>query len=110
MSLPDNISLIRKALESELEFSGTGDSEQSWRKLLAERINELINSDFNKLAGILYRIDVSEAKLKQLLREYRCTDAGEIIGNMLVERQLQKIISRKQYGKNDAGISDHDKW
>lgn len=76
---------------------------------LADHINDLIRNDFQKLVGILYRIDVSESKLKQLLKENPDTDAGIIITDLIIERQLQKIKSRKEY-KRDENISDDEKW
>ena len=79
------------------------------RQILAERINELINSDFQKLVSILYRIDVNETKLKQLLNANQATDAGLIIADLLIERQEQKIRSRQEY-KPDENISDDEKW
>ena len=36
------------------------------KQVLVEKINDLINTDFQKLVSILYRMDVSEIKLKQL--------------------------------------------
>jgi len=79
------------------------------RKILGDKINELINSDFQKLVSILYRIDVNENKLKQLLNANPGTDAGLIIADLMIERQEQKIRSRQEY-KPDENISDDDKW
>jgi len=79
------------------------------KQMLTDKINELLNSDFSKLISILYRIDISEAKLKQLLTENPNTDAGLIIADMMIERQLEKIKSRQQY-KGDKNISDDEKW
>lgn len=81
-----------------------------FRQKLAEYINLLINTDFNKLIYILYRLDISEKKLKQLLAGEQQTDAGGLIANMIIERQLQKILSRKQYRMQDDGIADEEKW
>lgn len=81
-----------------------------FRQKLAEYINLLINTDFTKLIYILYRLDISEKKLKQLLAGEQQTDAGGLIANMIIERQLQKIQSRKQYRMQDDGIADEEKW
>lgn len=78
-------------------------------QMLYDRINDLINRDFQKLVSILYRMDVSETKLKQLLNENPETDAGIIIGSLMIERQEQKIRSRKAH-KPDENISDDEKW
>jgi hypothetical protein len=80
------------------------------KQILADRINELVNSDFQKLVSILYRMDVSETKLKQLLNENPGTNAALIITDLMIERQEQKIISRQQFRKKDENISDDEKW
>jgi hypothetical protein len=65
--------------------------------VLADRINTMITTDFNRLISLLYRIDVSETKLKQLLKENTGTDAGLLIARLILERQWQKIETRRKY-------------
>ena len=78
-------------------------------QLLAEKINDLILNDFQKLVFILYRMDINETKLKQLLNENPQTDAGIIVARLMIERQEQKIKSRKEQ-KPDTNISEEEKW
>ena len=78
-------------------------------QILYDRINDLINNDFQKLVSILYTMDVDEAKLKRLLSENPGTDAGIIIAEVMIERQEQKIRSRQAH-KPDENISDDEKW
>ena len=80
------------------------------KQALIEKINDLITTDFQKLVSILYRMDVSEPKLKQLLNENAGTNAALIITDLMIERQEQKILSRQQFRKKDANISDDEKW
>ena len=87
-----------------------GNDHSNKKQLLADKINELLISDFQKLVSILYRMDISEAKLKHLLKENPTVDAGVIIADMMIERQLQKIKSRQQNSKRDENISDEEKW
>ena len=79
------------------------------RSLLSEHIHTLITKDFSRLIAILYRLDISEKKLKELLQHQSQNDAGLIIADMIIERQLQKIESRKRYSRNDD-IAPDDKW
>jgi len=90
--LPDNISL------NELQIQ------------LSACINQLIQTDFQKLITLLYRIDVSEKKLKQLLHEHRNEDAGKIIAALIIERQLQKIKSRRESNQQDNNFTEEEKW
>ncbi len=79
--------------------------------LLAERINYLIINDFSMLVQILYRIDVSEQKIKNLLKENQGSDAGKILAALIIERQMQKIRSRQQKGRDDKNIIDEtERW
>jgi hypothetical protein len=68
-------------------------------RVLAERINIMITADFNRLISLLYRIDVSETKLKQLLKENAGTDAGLLIARLILERQWQKIETRRKFSR-----------
>ena len=80
-----------------------------FRKELAAYIHLLINNDFEKLISILYRLDVSEKKLKKLLAEKTAGDAGILIADAIIERQLQKITSRKKHSSN-KDIPEEEKW
>lgn len=80
------------------------------KQALVEKINDLINTDFQKLVSILYRMDVSETKLKQLVNENPGTNAALIITDLLIERQAEKIRSRQKFNKRDENISDDEKW
>src|SRR5436190_4363961 len=85
---------INNSLQLELKENISMDE---LRNLLSGHIHHLINNNFNKLVGILYRIDVSETKLRQLLEDKHAEDAGMIIADLIIERQVQKIQSRESY-------------
>ena len=77
---------------------------------LTDKINDLINTDFNQLIRVLYRIDVSEARLKFLLKENKDTDAAKIIAQLIIERQLRKIKFRRENQQRDNQIDEEEKW
>ncbi|MCW3093788.1 MAG: hypothetical protein JWP81_4857 [Ferruginibacter sp.] len=77
---------------------------------LATYINQLIQTDFQKLIMLLYRIDVSEPKLKTILHQQPQEDAGKIIATLIIERQLQKIKTRQQFGRRDDHFTEEEKW
>ena len=79
------------------------------RDQLIEYINHLLLHDFNGLVQVLYRVDVSEQKLKELLQKNPATDAAVIITDLLIERQEEKINIKESYKTND-NIPDEDKW
>lgn len=72
-------------------------------------VNQMIQSDFQKLVSILYRIDVNERKLKYFLHEKVGEDAAGIIADLIIERQLEKIKSRSEYIQRDDD-GDEEKW
>ena len=73
-------------------------SKNELQEKLTAFINELIVNDFQRLITILYRVDVDEKKLKRILLENAGTDAAEIITTLVIEREIQKIETRKQFG------------
>lgn len=77
---------------------------------LEDYINELIGHNFNLLIQALYRIDVSEAKLKAILLENPDQDAAKIITQMIIERMKEKLKTRKDKAHKDEDIPDDEKW
>lgn len=72
-------------------------------------INHLLVHEFNKLVQIIYRIDVSEQKLKELLKANAQTDAATIIAELLIQRQEEKAKAREAFKPNN-NIAEEDKW
>ena len=79
------------------------------KQQLIDKINLLAANDFQKLISILYRMDVNEKKLKALLKDNPDTDAGILIADLMIERQVQKIKSRKET-KKDENINEDERW
>jgi hypothetical protein len=79
-------------------------------KELSAYINNLILNNFNDLVYLLYRVDVSEKKLKALLKENDKADAGEMIATLIIERQVQKIKSRLEHGRDKNNTDGEEKW
>ncbi len=78
--------------------------------LLAEKINYLIVHDFNRLIQILYRADISEKKLKQMLAENETEDAGKLIAALFIQRQAEKIKSRQKNRRDENDIAEEERW
>ena len=77
--------------------------------LLVETVRHLINNDFEKLIQLLYRMDVSEKRIKESLYTNLESDAAVIIADLMIERQAQKKASRSNSNIN-SDIPDEDKW
>ena len=57
-------------------------------------IEHLLDKDYNRLLAILYRIDVSEVKLKECFAGTGFADVAACISRAVVERQLMKMKFR----------------
>src|SRR4051794_28812390 len=90
-----------------LPSAAIGNFEQLQQSIAAE-INFLITNDFGRLISVLYRLDISEKKLKTFLQQPGDTPAANIIAKMIIERQLQKIESRKKFTNN--GSCSEERW
>lgn len=67
---------------------------------LALFLDEMITVDFNRVLTILYRIDVSENKVKKALNENpNNKSVGAILAQLIVDRQKEKIKFREQFSK-----------
>ena len=74
---------------SELEQLGPSD--------LIAFINDCIQHDFKKLVQLLYRIDVSEEKLKYILQLNPNEDAAKLIAAVIVERLAATKAARASF-------------
>ena len=75
-------------------------------------INELIKNDFSRLVQILYRIDVSEEKLKYILQLNPNEDAAKLIAAVIIERLAATKAARASFSttnKIDQSASDKNK-
>lgn len=100
---------LKALLIREFTIEIRGNTFDAIKTALIEKINDLILTDFQKLVNLLYRIDVSEVRLKQLLQENNDQDAARIIAELIIERQLQKIKIKRKF-KSDGDIPDSERW
>ncbi len=73
-------------------------------------VNDLMLHDMDRLISILYRMDVSEAKIKSALEQNVGKDAAELIVGLMIERLDQKQKSRQQFNNRDNDISEEERW
>lgn len=102
------IIVIQQALLNDFDTEGC-ENRDALASRLAEQINHLIQADFHRLVAILYRLDISESKLKKTLEENTGKDAGELMAELIIDRQLQKQKMREIY-RSDHDIPDEEKW
>src|SRR5262245_53217142 len=66
---------------------------------LARRVEVLMNRDPRKFNNELYRLDVSEMKIKEVLRTRKGDAVFEGLARIILERELQKARTRREYAK-----------
>ena len=103
----DIIPLLNKELS--LEFSEKLAMDELEQQL-TDHINHLINTDFEKLIYYLYRIDVNESKMKQLLQQQGGENAAQLIARLIIDRQLHKIKSRAEHRSNKIDDEGAERW
>ncbi len=82
--------------ELELEDKGTVLSVDSLKSAIAFRVQELLSSDPSLLFSYLYRLDVSETKLKEAL-DPSGGDIVKAISKLIYNRQLERVKTKNSY-------------
>lgn len=76
---------------------------------LSAYINQLIDTDFPRLAQLLYQLDISEEKIRSALLTEPMGNTGDKIVELIMERLQQKAKSKRMF-KHDDNIPDDERW
>ena len=107
--MDEALALSLSIIKKEFNLVEENNSTPNFIVQLTATINEMIKNDFPRLVNILYRLDVSEEKLKTELQDNPSREAGALIADLIIERQLQKVEARK-HSRTDEDIPDNEKW
>lgn len=69
----------------------------SIRNHLIEKVKELMGSDFQRFLNSMYRIDVNENKVREILNSKDKTAIPEKLADMIIERQLLRVRTQLLY-------------
>lgn len=86
-----NDSDIEKQIKKAFDESGM------FLELLTESVRQKLDSEFEELMQILYRLDVSESKVQDVFRELPQRDWPVAIAKLIVEREKVRMEHRKRY-------------
>jgi hypothetical protein len=82
----------------EIKFSGNAyNAYEELFEQIEPHINQLISSNQQKFMGILYRIDLSDIQIKKAVSENTSESFSEIITDLIIKRELQKVVIRNHY-------------
>ena len=79
------------------------------RSRLSQYLNNLLLHDFAALVQLLYRVDVSEAIVKAVLQQNPGVDAGDLLADLLIQRQEEKKAAFRP-AKNPPEDLDEERW
>ena len=94
--------LLIKNVSSQMELEEETNTFEAFRKKLIELVDHLLKHQYEKLLWILYRIDVNEKTLNRALEEKYEQQAAEVIADLIIEREVQKI--------NKGDLSSTENW
>jgi len=74
-------------------------TETQLRDAMVDAFAYLIDNDFPKLIQILYKADVDQYKLKELLETVEGSSSAEVIADAYIARQMAKIETWQKYSQ-----------
>ena len=97
--------ILQEIIQQEFDTRELPESESSFtalRQVLISKVAFLLDHDFEKMIQILYRIDVSEEKVKKTFEAASGPDLPEILADLIIERQIEKSRTRNQFPKENG--------
>ena len=82
----------------EIKFSGSVyNAYQELFEQIEPHIKKLIDTNHSKFMGILYRIDLNDQHIKKAIESNSSEPFSEIITDLIIKRELQKVVIRNHY-------------
>ena len=88
-----------------IKFSGNPDN--AYNELLYQIspfISDMLDRNYSGLLSLLYRIDVKESKVAELANSANFGSLSEAIADLILRRELQKIVIRKHFKPDQESI------
>ena len=67
------------------------------REHMVAKVAELMSKDYERFITNLYRIDVSESKVSEIMHSKDRTTIHEKLADLIIERQLQRVKTQILY-------------
>jgi hypothetical protein len=101
ISLQEIKNQIAQSLSLREDLVQETNSEEDLLNLIEQYVQELVDTNFEQLLRILYRIDIADYKVKKAIDNVGATNAARAIAELILEREKEKIITRQKY-KSDT--------
>jgi hypothetical protein len=83
-----------------MEVKFSGNSYNAYEELFDQiepHIKKLIDFNHSKFMGVLYRIDLNDSQIKNAIEQNSSESFSEIITDLIIKRELQKVVIRNHY-------------
>lgn len=103
MTKEPNFSQIALNIEKSLDAGGISEKANAisnaddFRQLVAELVGRMMEGDFERFLALMYRLDVSERKLKAAMNTGNPQNVYLEIAGLIIEREKKKIFWREKY-------------
>lgn len=104
--LNETVEQIKKDFgESGFSIHFSGSTETAYSELIEQIIpfiHQLLQSNYSHLLQVLYKIDIPENLFQQALKD-NAGKAPRKIAELIIKRELQKVVIRNYYKQDRAG-------
>lgn len=76
--------------------------EGEWQKLMEQAVREKLDHNFEELKQILYRLDVSEMKVRRVFQHFPVENWPAELAKLILERERQRLEFRKKYSEGKS--------
>ena len=98
--------LIARDLGMEAVVEGI--SEKDLLRLVADQVAFYIENRLETLLSLMYRLDVNQAAVEQALSPMAKRPANEVIAELIVERQKERIRTKQKYKQDPLNDIDDE--
>lgn len=86
-----------------------GITPEALENILAQRLEMMVEKDFQQFVLLLYQVDVPENKVKEIFASEGYPHVYTSIARLIIQRQTEKIKSRETYRQQNLP-DDEEKW
>ncbi|KAF0152163.1 MAG: hypothetical protein FD143_1260 [Ignavibacteria bacterium] len=94
---PSLIEKLHKDFSLEKENLPAIDNLEVIRKHLVIKVKELMSRDYDRFLNSLYRIDVNEKKVREILHSKDRTTIPEQLADLIIDRQMMRVKTQLLY-------------
>ncbi len=99
--------LHRALVQSWQIEASTGLTSHALLDALTDRVAMLLKHNLDRLAAAMYTLDVDETRFNAALTLPDNSETARAVAELILEREIQKMASRRAYRKPPEGAEDH---